>query len=309
MRITEYLQTQGLNDDDLFLTDGAGGTKALTFATLAALLKNKNEIKTPSEFYDWLDNIGIPVEVRKTIYRGKNLGNTLTKEQAKSIADGSFKGLFLGDYWNGPKIDERDGATSNNTGMYAIYDFDYWYRKGNYGEDVRNHHLTIFPTNYVWIMTNLNVTNTSNGYISLDVHTRLQSTFPKILSESFLQDDDILTRPTNLSNSASSSKATSSILVTDVKAVLPTICMFFDGARPNEYDRGADMEKLALISIDGYAYSRDSGFNATIFRDIANTTGLYTLNGDGLRFAIFSLTSTNMAIRPVFGITGEATAS
>ena len=56
-----------------------------------------------------------PVELRRVLFRGKNLGTALTAVQKAAIKDGSFKGMFLGDYWS---IGGR---------IWRIVDMDYWY--------------------------------------------------------------------------------------------------------------------------------------------------------------------------------------
>lgn len=64
--------------------------------------------------------------------RGENLGDTFTADQKTAIADGSFSGLYVGDYWqiNGIK--------------YYIIDIDYYYKYG-YPTPQTQHHLIVFP--------------------------------------------------------------------------------------------------------------------------------------------------------------------
>lgn len=72
-----------------------------------------------------------PVELRRVIFRGKNLGTALTAVQKAAIKDASFKGMFLGDYWN---IGGR---------IWRIVDMDYWYNCGDTA--FISHHLVIMP--------------------------------------------------------------------------------------------------------------------------------------------------------------------
>lgn len=85
------------------------------------------------------------------IYRGKYLGDTVTAEQAEAIKNGSFEGLFIGDYW------AMDGVN------YRIADFDYWYRTGfPEASRVEKHHAIIVPD--VSIATGqMNGSNTTSG--------------------------------------------------------------------------------------------------------------------------------------------------
>lgn len=65
------------------------------------------------------------------IYRGKNLGTAFTAAQSAAIRDGSFKDLYIGDYWT------IDGT------VYRIADFDYFLRAGD--TECTTHHAIIVP--------------------------------------------------------------------------------------------------------------------------------------------------------------------
>lgn len=71
---------------------------------------------------------GIP-SAHNALYRGKNLGTIMTAEQAAEIEAGTFKDLWLGDYWTG------DGRE------YVIAGFDYWLGLRN----VTKHHIAVVP--------------------------------------------------------------------------------------------------------------------------------------------------------------------
>lgn len=84
------------------------------------------------------------------IYRGKNLGTAVTSAQYAAIADGSFKDMFIGDYW------VIGGVT------YRIAAFDYYLHCGD--TDLTTHHVTLVPdaSMYTHVMNDSNVT--TNGY-------------------------------------------------------------------------------------------------------------------------------------------------
>lgn len=66
-----------------------------------------------------------------SIYRGKNLGTSITAAQQAEIQNGTFNNLFIGDYW------------TINGRVYRIADFDPFYRCGdniNLG-----HHIALVP--------------------------------------------------------------------------------------------------------------------------------------------------------------------
>lgn len=67
------------------------------------------------------------------IFRGKNLGSSLTTAQKTAIANGSFEDLYIGDYW------EINGI------KWRIAHFDYWYRSGD--TQCTTHHVVVVPDN------------------------------------------------------------------------------------------------------------------------------------------------------------------
>lgn len=71
-------------------------------------------------------------EMPRNIFRGKHLGESIVAEQLEVIRDGSFRDLYVGDYWeiNGTK--------------YRIADINYWKGVG-YQESVQKPHILIVP--------------------------------------------------------------------------------------------------------------------------------------------------------------------
>lgn len=71
----------------------------------------------------------ISAEQHNLIYRGMNLGSTMTSAQLAAIRNGTFKDLYIGDYW-------RKGDT-----YFTIAGFDYWHGKGD--TPLTNHHIVV----------------------------------------------------------------------------------------------------------------------------------------------------------------------
>lgn len=65
------------------------------------------------------------------IYRGASLGTSVTAEQWAAIGNGTFTGLYIGDYWTISNI------------VYRIAAFDYYYNRGN--TTCTTHHAVIVP--------------------------------------------------------------------------------------------------------------------------------------------------------------------
>lgn len=104
----------------------------------------------------------ISPEQHAAVFRGKNLGSTITNAQKTAIADGSFKDLFIGDYW----------VINNIT--WRIADMDYWYNTSK--NALTRHHLVMIPDTCLFehIMKHSgspDVPSTTNGgYHLTDMH-------------------------------------------------------------------------------------------------------------------------------------------
>ena len=84
--------------------------------------------------------------MRNAIFRGKCLGDSLTEEQAASISDGTFKDMFVGDYWTIGGVNWR------------IAHFDYWLRCGD--AECKKHHIVVVPDTCLY---NAQMHNTDSG--------------------------------------------------------------------------------------------------------------------------------------------------
>ena len=185
MKITDYEKVQALAASNIFLLDGPNGTKTIAADALAkaliGLLSSKdfiggvnlseltqiNELVSGNKLlvgttdgnkaiaaedalFAMLDGFA-PVELRRVLFRGKNLGTALTAVQKAAIKDGSFKGMFLGDYWS---IGGR---------IWRIVDMDYWYNCGDTA--FTSHHLVIMPDEALY-NAQMNTTDvTTGGYV------------------------------------------------------------------------------------------------------------------------------------------------
>lgn len=90
------------------------------------------------------DNAG----AHNSIFRGKNLGTSVTSEQYAAISAGTFKDLYIGDYW-----------VINNV-QYCIAAFDYFLNTGD--TNFTKHHAVIVPR-YNLYSAQMNTSNTTTG--------------------------------------------------------------------------------------------------------------------------------------------------
>ena len=101
------------------------------------------------------------------VYRGKALGTSVTSEQWAAIKAGTFKDLYLGDYWSIGGVD------------YIIAAFDYWYKCGDTA--CNTHHAVVIPRSQLYTYK-FNPTNTTEGgYVGSDLYknglTQAKTTF------------------------------------------------------------------------------------------------------------------------------------
>lgn len=101
------------------------------------------------------------------VYRGKALGGSVTSEQWAAIKAGTFKDLYLGDYWSIGGMD------------YIIAAFDYWYKCGDTA--CNTHHAVVIPRSQLYTYK-FNPTNTTEGgYVGSDLYknglTQAKTTF------------------------------------------------------------------------------------------------------------------------------------
>jgi len=96
-------------------------------------------------------------------YRGKNLGAYVTDEQWAEIQAGTFRGMYIGDYW------VINGVT------WRIAAFDYWLHCGD--TECTTHHVVIVPDSNLLVGDGstthwMNKTDTTTGaYVGSDFYT------------------------------------------------------------------------------------------------------------------------------------------
>ena len=139
-KLTEYVAATRFDTGDILIKDGTNGTKKITVKDAA------------TEFAGLVSAVN-----HRNIFRGKNLGSTITDAQKAAIANGTFDDLFIGDYWviNGVN--------------WTIADMDYWYNHGDTA--FTNHHLVIIPSTQLYT-ARMNETNTTEGgYVGSEMYT------------------------------------------------------------------------------------------------------------------------------------------
>ena len=105
------------------------------------------------------------------IYRGKNLGTSVTAEQYAAIADGSFADLYIGDYW-------VIGGVN-----YRIAAFDYYYLTGN--PKCTTHLVTLVPDTSLYNAQYNDTNSTASGYWNSKMRTEGLNSARETISNAF----------------------------------------------------------------------------------------------------------------------------
>ena len=323
MKITDYEKVQALAASNIFLLDGPNGTKTIAADALAkaliGLLSSKdfiggvnlseltqiNELVSGNKLlvgttdgnkaiaaedalFAMLDGFA-PVELRRVIFRGKNLGTALTAVQKAAIKDGSFKGMFLGDYWN---IVGR---------IWRIVDMDYWYNCGDTA--FTSHHLVIMPDEALY-NAQMNTTNvTTGGYVGSEMYKNNLANAKTIVNAAF--QGSVLTHREHLCNAVTNGKQSGGAWF-DSSIELPSEIMMYghihfgntsDGNTiPNIYT--PSKTQLALFMVCP-RFIVNRSYNQWL-RDVVSSAHFAFVSSGGLTY--YYLASNSNGVRPVFPV-------
>lgn len=323
MKITDYEKVQALAASNIFLLDGPNGTKTIAADALAkaliGLLSSKDfiggvnlseltqvnalvsgnkllvgttegnkAIAAEDALFAMLDSFA-PVELRRVLFRGKNLGTALTAVQKAAIKDGSFKGMFLGDYWS---IGGR---------IWRIVDMDYWYNCGDTA--FTSHHLVIMPDEALY-NAQMNTTNiTTGGYVGSEMYKKNLANAKTIVNAAF--QGSVLTHREHLCNAVANGKQSGGAWF-DSSIELPSEIMMYghihfgnasDGNTiPNIYT--PSKTQLALFMVCPRFITDRS--HAQWLRDVVSSAGFAGVGNFG--YSGCNLASGSVGVRPVFPV-------
>lgn len=115
------------------------------------------------------DNAG----AHNSIYRGKNLGTSVTAEQYTNIANGTFKDMYIGDYW-----------TITGT-KYLIAAFNYYYNVGDGDSALTQNHITLIPASKMYTHEMNDTNTTDGGYVGSKMYTEGLDQAKTIINSAF----------------------------------------------------------------------------------------------------------------------------
>ncbi len=323
MKITDYEKVQALAASNIFLLDGPNGTKTIAADALAkaliGLLSSKdfiggvnlseltqiNELVSGNKLlvgttdgnkaiaaedalFAMLDGFA-PVELRRVLFRGKNLGTALTAVQKAAIKDGSFKGMFLGDYWS---IGGR---------IWRIVDMDYWYNCGDTA--FTSHHLVIMPDEALY-NAQMNTTNvTTGGYVGSAMYKSNLANAKTIVNAAF--QGSVLTHREYLCNAVANGRPSGGAWF-DSSIELPNEPMMYGHPHFSPTSDGSTVPSIYTISKTQLAlfmvcprFIVNRSYNQWL-RDVVSSAAFARVDNYGNTHCL--LASSSHGVRPVFPV-------
>ena len=225
-----------------------------------------------------------------SIYRGKNLGTSVTDKQWAAINAGTFDDLYIGDYW----------AINNRN--WRIAAFDYYLNTGD--TKCTTHHVVIVPDTFLGDNKQMNSTNTTaGGYTGSEMYTKNLADAKTLINNAFgsahiLNHRQFLTtaadngKPSNGSWFDSTVELMTEQNVYGGKFFAPTS----DGSTvPALYT--IDKSQFPLFALEP---SRITNRTTYWLRDVVSAATFALIYGNG--FATYGNASDSFGVRPAFSI-------
>lgn len=223
------------------------------------------------------------------IYRGKNLGTSVTDAQWAAISAGTFEDLYIGDYWVINGVNWRIAA------------FDYYYRTGD--TDCTTHHVVIVPDTALYT-AQMNTSNVTTGaYVGSAMYTSNLANAKTAINNAF-GSGHILSHRQYLQNATTNGYASAGSwydstveLMTEQNVYgCKVFCNCINGTNfPNSYT--VDKSQFPLFALDPTKVNIRSTY---WMRDVASAAYFCRVSGGGL--AGFRNASDSSGVRPAFSI-------
>ncbi len=249
----------------------------------------------PEDYLGPFNAYNIP-NMHRNIFRGKNLGSTLTDTQKAAIAAGTFEGLYLGDYW------------TINGHTWRIVDFDYWYGQGD--TSCTTHHVVVMPDAPLYFCPMNNKIEEANtvegGYALSEMRQTGLDQAKEIATTDF--GTNVLNHRIIISNAVKDGHV-SGYLWDDSTVELCSEWQMYGASVYNAMNDGATRPTLFTIDQKQFALMQavpwfiNPARQNFWLRDVVSSSGFANVAYGG--YAAGSGASNTGGVRPSFGVTGN----
>ena len=224
-----------------------------------------------------------------SIYRGKFLGTSVTPEQYAAIANGTFKGMYNGDFWT---INEVN---------YRIGDFDYFLRSGDI--ECKNHHVLIVPDTSLY-KAKMNTSNTTTGGYVGSAMYKSNLAQAKTMIKAAFGAEHIITHRDYLCNAVTNGKPSGGVWA-DLDVMLMSEQMAFGGTFIEPTSDGSTVPAkytIACKQLNLFRHRPDLINNRMTYwlRNVVSSTTFAVASSSGEANAMVA--STTLNVRPYFCI-------
>ena len=222
------------------------------------------------------------------IFRGKNLGSSVTSAQWAAIQAGTFDDLYIGDYW-----------TINGV-EWVIVAFDYYYNTGDTA--CTTHHVVVIPRTNLY-NAQMNTENVTTGaYVGSKMYTENLNQAKTTIQNAFGA-SHLLSIRQHFQNATTNGYETGGTWY-DATVWLMSEANVYGGNVFKSVINGANWPNLYSIDNRQYPYFRFALPNEKRawywLRDVANSSNFAGVHGDGNSNA--SNASYSGGVRPAFCI-------
>ena len=235
-----------------------------------------------------------------SIYRGKNLGTSVTTAQWAAIADGSFTDLYIGDYWTIGGVNYRIAAV------------DYYLNSGD--TSCTTHHVVIVPDTSLYNAQKHNTTSgqyepgaantTDGGYVGSDMYKSNLEQAKTTINNAF--SDHVLNHRIYLTNAVANGRASGGAWY-DSEVDLMCEQMVYGSGIFSPVSDGSNVPanyrvERSQLPLFQHEPSRICNRVTWWLRDVITASAFANVSGDGR--ATYGNASHSIGVRPAFSIIG-----
>lgn len=235
-----------------------------------------------------------------SLYRGKNLGTSVTAAQWAAIADGSFTDLYIGDYWTIGGVNYRIAAV------------DYYLNSGD--TSCTTHHVVIVPDTCLYNAQMHNTTSgqyepgaantTDGGYVGSDMYKSNLEQAKTTINNAF--SDHVLNHRIYLTNAVANGRASGGAWY-DSEVDLMCEQMVYGSGIFSPVSDGSNVPanyrvERSQLPLFQHEPSRICNRVTWWLRDVITASAFANVSGDGR--ATYGNASHSIGVRPAFSIIG-----